>query len=59
MYFSQNKEKIKGDRDVIQKTIDLDNLEITFSTQNYKNSYIINADSNLHEIIKFEIIDSF
>jgi len=59
MCFSQNKEKIKGDRNVIQKTIDLDDLEITFSTQNYKNSYTINAHSNLHEVIKFEIIDSF
>lgn len=56
--FSHNKEKIKGDRNVIQKTIDLDDLEITFSTQNNKNSYTINADSNLHEIIKFEIINS-
>ncbi len=65
--FSQDKEKIRGDKNVIQTTIDLDdfnslevkdNLEITFSTQNNQNSYTLNTDANLHEIIKFEIIDS-
>lgn len=65
--FAQDKEKIRGDRNVIQKTTNLDDfnslvikddLEITFSTQNHKNSYTLNTDSNLHEVIKFEIIDS-
>lgn len=35
-----------------------DGLEIILSTQNHTNSYSINADSNLHEIIKFEINNS-
>lgn len=65
--FSQKKEKIKGDKNVIHKSVDLknfnsivvrDGLEIILSTQNNTNSYSINADSNLHDIIKFEINDS-
>lgn len=65
--FSQKKEKIKGDKNVVHKSVDLknfnsivvrDGLEIILSTQNHTNSYSINADSNIHEIIKFEINNS-
>lgn len=65
--FAQKKPKIKGDKNVIETTFDLidfnaievrDDLEITFSTQNYKNTYTLIADSNLYETIRLEVIDS-
>ena len=47
--FSQNKEKIKGDRDV---TIKVDIIEGTQA------SVYIETDDNLHDVIKFDVKDS-
>lgn len=64
--FAQDKEKIKGDRNVTTEQTYIDdfnsiivgdnlNVQIVFNT---KASVEVEADVNLHEVIKFEVINS-
>ncbi|MCW2119104.1 DUF2807 domain-containing protein [Flavobacterium sp. 7A] len=64
---AQKKVKIKGDKIVVEKTYDLggfdtvevhDDLKITFTAGNSSSNYFLKADSNLHDVIKFEVVDS-
>lgn len=64
MMFSQKKEKIKGDKNVVESTqsIDVnfssiqivDNLKVKLQ-KGLKNSYTVNADKNLHDVINFSV----
>jgi hypothetical protein len=64
---AQKKAKIKGDKNVIEKTQTLsgfdaievhDDLEVTFTAGNASNNYFLKADTNLHDVVKFEVTDS-
>ena len=64
---AQKKVKVKGDKNVIDKTYILtsfdtveiyDDLEITFTAGNLSNTYFLRADANLHDLVKFEVVDS-
>ncbi|WP_366186843.1 DUF2807 domain-containing protein [Flavobacterium ovatum] len=64
---AQKKTKIKGDKIVLEKTQTLsgfdaieiyDNLEVTFTAGNLSNNYLLKADSNLHDVVKFDVTDS-
>lgn len=64
--FSQKKEKIKGDKNVITVTngfekvfsaIEIsDNLKVTL-TRSLQNSYTLTADKNLHDVIEFTVTE--
>lgn len=65
--FAQKKAKIKGDKNVIEvsnelsdfKKIEiLDDLKVNVTFGTSSSSYRIKTDSNLIEVIKFEVIDS-
>lgn len=62
--FAQKKEKVKGNKEIVSqkydletfKTIDVsDDFIIILTVNNYKNSYEIQADSNLQDKINFKI----
>jgi hypothetical protein len=64
---AQKKVKVKGDKNVIDKTYILtsfdtveiyDDLEITFTAGNLNNTYFLRTDANLHDLVKFEVVDS-
>lgn len=64
---AQKKAKVKGDKNVIEKTYSLngfdtielyDDLEVTFTTGNLSSNYFLKADANLHDVVKFEVRDS-
>ena len=64
---AQKKAKIKGDKNVIEKTYTIDafdaieihdDLEVNFTAGNSSSNYLLKTDSNLHDVIKFEVIDS-
>ena len=64
--YSQSKDKIKGNREVVSESKDLDekfnaleisdNITVIISHGN-KNSYVLNTDSNLVEEIQFVVIN--
>ena len=64
--FSQKKEKIKGNREVTLNVTELDAFNAINLNDNFEiellegntNSVEIETDSNLHEVIEFEVIDS-
>jgi len=64
--YAQRKPKIKGSKNVIQVSEDLpafnaielnDNLEITLQ-QAESEGYMLNADDNLVDVLKFKVVDS-
>ena len=65
--YAQKKAKIKGDKNVIERTYTLngfdtveiyDDLEVTFTAGNLSNNYFLRTDANLQDFIKFEVVDS-
>ncbi|MEZ4796718.1 MAG: DUF2807 domain-containing protein [Flavobacteriaceae bacterium] len=64
--FSQNKEKIKGDRDVTTKETKIDAFNRIIVGEDFKidiiegsqTSVFVEADNNLHDVIKFDVMDS-
>lgn len=65
--YAQKKAKIKGDKNVVERTYTLDgfdtveiydNLEITFTAGNLSNNYFLRTDANLQDVVKFEVVDS-
>lgn len=64
---AQKKEKIKGNKNVVEVYNELsafhtfevhDDLKVMFSTNNTTNNYSIVTDSNLTDVVKFEVKDS-
>lgn len=64
---AQKKAKIKGNKDVVEKAYTLsgfdaievyDDIEVTFTAGNLTNNYLLKADSNLQDVVKFEVTDS-
>lgn len=62
--FSQKKEKIKGNKEIISKQYELgtfksieiySDFEIILTVNNNKNSYELETDSNIHDKINFKI----
>jgi len=65
--YSQSKDKIKGNREVVSETKDLDkkfnaleiadNITVSISRGN-KNSYVLNTDENLVEEVQFVVLNN-